>query len=116
MTDPDAMEHTKHFMISQIDKFGRTHAQFVCYAPPDAWCKVNYLLPEDLDEGEVMPEHPDDCYFTVLASGFLTMSIYDGPPTELRRGDVVFTKIGWDACTWHYQGDTGGHDYTNVQP
>ena len=58
---------------------------------------------------------PNSCWFTILAECFLAWGkggIYDGPPTELRPGEIVFTKIdepeihGGDFCTWHYAEET----------
>jgi hypothetical protein len=38
---------------------------------------------------------------------------YDGPPSEMRSGEIEFTKIEGpeDFCVWHYKGDPGGHEY-----
>ena len=71
----------------------------------------------DFDAGEEPPDDPNDCWFTVLASGMVPWGaggMYDGPPAELRSDEVEFTKIdgeGHEWCTWHYPGDAGGHDY-----
>jgi hypothetical protein len=83
---------------------------FTCSEPDDAWCRRNVVGP-----GEEPPEDPNDCWFTVLAEGYLAWGkggIYDGPPTDLRSGEIVFTKIdepeihGGDFYTWHYKEDT----------
>ncbi len=45
---------------------------------------------------EEQPEDPNDCWFTILASGLVAWAeggTYDGPPTELRPGGIEFTKI-----------------------
>jgi hypothetical protein len=38
---------------------------------------------------------------------------HDGPPTELRSGEIEFTKIEGPEglCFWRYKGHPGGHEY-----
>ena len=104
------MTHTVRIMIND---FGEPGAEFFCAEAGDAWCRRNAVGPD-----EEPPEDPDDCWFTILASGLHPWGrggMYDGPPTESRSDVVEFTKTdGYDYCHWHYVGDTGGHDYYNV--
>jgi hypothetical protein len=109
-----------HIIIPKIDRFGEAAAESICTEPPDAWCQFHVREPGDYEPDEPQP-HPSTCWFTILADGwapFGPSGMYDGPPTELRAGEVEFTKVdglGEDYCTWHYRGDPGGHDYRNVK-
>jgi hypothetical protein len=115
------MSHTITVRISADDEVVRQFGEFqvgvmptavfTCYEPDDAWCRRNLFGPGEGDPSEM----PNDCWFTILADGLLTWGkggIYDGPPTELRSGEIIFTKIdepdvhGDDFCTWHYKDDT----------
>ena len=100
-----------------INDFGEPGAEFFCAAAENAWCRRNAVGP-----GEEPPEDPNDCWFTILASGLYPWGrrgMYDGPPTELRAGRVEFTKVddhGHDYCVWHYVGDAGGYEYRSRTP
>jgi hypothetical protein len=109
-----------HTISLTINRFGEPQADFHCNQPHTAWCRQNLLDPDDPEQEEFACEHPDWCWFTVLASGFATWGkggIYDGPPhRELCAGEVEFTKVeghGYpeDFCFWHYRGDAGGHEF-----
>jgi hypothetical protein len=100
-----------HRITVEISQQKEPEAVFTCYEPDTAWCRQNAVSP-----GEEPPENPLDCWFTVLASGFFAWGkggIYDGPPTELRSGEIEFTRIEGpeDLCFWHYKGDPGGNGY-----
>jgi hypothetical protein len=90
--------------------------EFQCQEPDTAWCRQNLLNgPDDPENEEFWREHPSWCWYTVLMTGFVPWGeggTYDGPPTELRSGEVVFTKIEEgghqypkDFVTWHYEDD-----------
>ena len=96
-----------HSITVNISAEREPEAEFRCYEPYDAWCQQNVVGP-----GEERPEDPTWCWFTVLASGLFPWGeggIYDGPPTELRSGEVEFVCVSAgsveDMCSWHYRGD-----------
>jgi|SRR4051812_35310099 hypothetical protein len=95
-----------HCITVTISADHEPKAEFMCYEPEDAWCQQNVVGP-----GEERPEDPTWCWFTVLASGLVPSGIYEGPPTELRSGEVEFVCVsagsGEDMCSWHYRGDVG---------
>jgi hypothetical protein len=84
--------------------------RFSCHEPADAWCQRNAVGP-----GEPPPEFADICWFTALASGFVSESIYEGALVELRDGAVIFTRRSGRAgdhglerdalCSWRYVGE-----------
>lgn len=113
------MTHTITVKISaddeMVEQFGEHRVGvmptvfFECSEPDDAWCRRNLFGPGEGDPSEM----PGDCWFTILAGGLLAWGkggIYDGSPTDLRPGEIVFTKKDHDEpgddCTWHYKEDT----------
>ena len=100
-----------HTILLKFNRLGLPDAEFECHEPDTAWCRQNAVGP-----GEEPSENPLHCWFTVLAFGPVPwgkLGIYIGSPTELRSGEIEFTKIEGpeDFCVWHYKGDPGGHEY-----
>jgi hypothetical protein len=112
------MSHTIELkIVGGAEQLGKTVAHFHCHEPHDAWCRRSPISPW-VDREKFEREFPDACRFTVFLKYMLDAEpwcLYDGPPTELRSGEIEFTAAlatrdaDGPLYFWHYQGDTGGH-------
>jgi hypothetical protein len=92
-----------HTIVVTIEEGEDPRPEFQCHEPDTAWCRRKLLADK--------PDAPPTlCWFTLQVPMILPWGYYDGPPTELRCGEIEVIKLDSpeylkDFCCWHYASD-----------